>query len=269
MRWALDQVDYRSSRRDLRWHCTLQVQAACGVLYRVRLETVRGPKGRELGNQRPERRSAPYLATYRLGDLHGRQREILTGAPTPVRTCSTYNFKDALRAPGRGWPPFMQSAPRDGGADCEGRWVRPKLAGHQGNRGAPGAGCRPLARRAASAPARTHPRGRRTGCSPQRQRWRAVLQTGPSLRRPYSEALRAHGQERSLRSRRCAIPSGLWTAPTQGFRGACRRDGQDRALPHPVAAICSNRPSLSQLITGHWSKKVHVTHHADPIGRAF
>ena len=160
MRWALDQVDYRSSRRDLRWHCTLQVQAACGVLYRVRLETVRGPKGRELGNQRPERRSAPYLATYRLGDLHGRQREILTGAPTPVRTCSTYNFKDALRAPGRGWPPFMQSAPRDGGADYEGRWVRPKLAGHQGNRGAPGAGCLPLALRATSAPTRTQPRDR-------------------------------------------------------------------------------------------------------------
>jgi len=53
-----------------------------------------------------------------------------------------------------------------------------------------------------------------------------VLQWGPSLRRPHSEALRAHGQERSLRSRRCAIPSGLWTAAPQGFRGAYRRDGQ-------------------------------------------
>jgi hypothetical protein len=25
----------------------------------------------------------------------------------PARTCRTYNFKGALRAPGRGWPPSM------------------------------------------------------------------------------------------------------------------------------------------------------------------
>src|SRR5262249_3947207 len=84
-----------------------------------------------------------------------------------------------------------------------------------------------------------NPAADRTGCSPQRQRWLAVLQTGPSLRRPHSEALRARGQERSLRSRRCAIPSGLWTAAPQGFRGACRRDG--RGLEYAAAGILATR----------------------------
>jgi hypothetical protein len=40
------------------------------------------------------------------------------------------------------------------------------------------------------------------------------------------------GQERSLRSRRCAIPSSLWAAvPPQGFKGAYRRNGRVRAIP--------------------------------------
>jgi len=151
----------------------------------------------------------------------------------PVRTCSTYNFKGALRAPRPGLVTFHAKTPRDGGADCRAVQLPPVAGWPPEDHGVPGAGCLPLALRATSAPARTHPPAAdRLGSAPQRQRGRAGLQAGPSLRRPHSEALHARGQDRSLRSRRCAIPSGLWTAAPQGFRGACRRHGQIRVLPH-------------------------------------
>jgi hypothetical protein len=67
-----------------------------------------------------------------------------------------------------------------------------------------------------------------------------VLHAGPSLRRPHSEALHARGQERSLHSRRCAIPSGLWAAAPHGFRGAYRRDGQ--GLEYAPDGILASQP---------------------------
>jgi hypothetical protein len=137
-----------------------------------------------------------------------------------------YHFKGARSAPCRGSPPRMQERRAAAALAGKRRCVRPQLAGHQGGPWRAGASAAflwpfgPRRRRRALSPA-----ANRTGSAPQRQRWRAMLQTGPSLRRPHSEALRAHGQERSLRSRGCAIPSGLWTAAPQGFRGAYRRDG--------------------------------------------
>jgi len=67
------------------------------------------------------------------------------------------------------------------------------------DRGAPGAGCLPLAPSGhVGAGAHSTPATNHMGSAPQRQRRRAGLQTGPSLRRPHSEALRARGQDRSL-----------------------------------------------------------------------
>jgi hypothetical protein len=78
----------------------------------------------------------------------------------------------------------------------------------------------------------------------------------PSLRRPHSEALRAHGQGRSLRSRGYAIPSGLWTAaPRRASGGAYQRVGILRALAASVSILCSNRPGPSRSIAGHESIK--------------
>jgi hypothetical protein len=101
----------------------------------------------------------------------------------PVRTCSTYNFKGALRAPGRGLAAVHAKAPHDGGADYVAARHLPVAGWPLGNRDAPGVGCLPLALRATSAPARTHPTADHSGSAPQRQQWRAVLQNGPSLRR--------------------------------------------------------------------------------------
>ena len=106
---------------------------------------------------------------------------------------------------------------------------------------APPAALRPC--RATAASARTQPprpterAGRRYGSAMARG-----LQTGPSLRRPHPEALRARGQGRSLRSRRCAIPSGPWTATPQGFRGY-RRDGQ--GLEYALTASWQINPILA------------------------
>ena len=132
-----------------------------------------------------------------------------------------YHFKGARSAPGRGDLRTCKS-PRDGGAGCR-TAQDPRVAGWPpGDRDAPG-------RRLPSfgppghvgACAHSTPRGR-----PHRllaatsALARGAAKAAPSLRRPHSEALRAHGQERSLRSRGCAIPSGLWTAARAGIQGA-------------------------------------------------
>ena len=49
-------------------------------------------------------------------------------------------LKGALRAPGRGWPPFMRERRATAALTVERRSVRPSLAGHQGQRRS-GAGC--------------------------------------------------------------------------------------------------------------------------------
>ena len=77
-------------------------------------------------------------------------------SPYPVRTCSTYVFKGALRAPGPGLVVHAR-APRDNGADCRAA-QRPPIAGWPPeDSDAPGAAAFLWALRATSAPARTHP----------------------------------------------------------------------------------------------------------------
>jgi hypothetical protein len=95
-------------------------------------------------------------------------------------TCENplYYFKGARSAPGRGWPPSMRKRRAMAALTVKRRSVRPQLAGHQGTVARRGAGCLPLALRATSAPARTHPRDRSHRLLAQRQRWCAVLQTG-------------------------------------------------------------------------------------------
>jgi hypothetical protein len=46
-------------------------------------------------------------------------------SPYPVRTCSTYGFKGALRAPGRGWPSSMRKRRAMATLTVERRCVRP------------------------------------------------------------------------------------------------------------------------------------------------
>ena len=152
----------------------------------------------------------------------------------------------------------------------ERRSFRPRPAGQQGDRDAPGRWLPSFGPSGhVGASAHSTPAADRTGSAPQRQRSRAVLQTGPSLRRrilkPCVLAVKiARCARVAARSLRASGP-----LRRRDSEDACRRDGQDRALPHPVAAICSSRPGLSRLIAGHGSKKVHVTHGPDHTGRAF
>jgi len=141
-----------------------------------------------------------------------------------VRCCENlpYVFKGAQCAPG-GAPAVGAGRRATDPLMVRRRSVRPQLAGH---REPLLAGCRlpSFGLSATSAPAGTQSRGRPRGPGAATSAVAHRLQTGPSLQRLHPEALRARGQERS---RRCAIPSGLWTAAPQGFRGAYRRDGQD------------------------------------------
>jgi hypothetical protein len=40
--------------------------------------------------------------------LVAHRHSLILPSIRPVRTCSIYNFKGALRAPGQGWPLFMR-----------------------------------------------------------------------------------------------------------------------------------------------------------------
>ena len=163
-------------------------------------------------------------STYRSGDIHGRQREILTGThPLPTHPCEDLLYIQLQgRAPraGPGLAAVHAKAPRGGGADCGAAQHLP-ITGWppRGTVARRGAGYLPLALRAASAPPRTHPRDRPHGLRAATSAVARGAANGAIPPAPHSEALRARGQDRSLRSRRCAIPSGLWTAAPPGFRG--------------------------------------------------
>jgi hypothetical protein len=171
-----------------------------------------------------------------------------------VRTFNTASR--ALRAPDPGWPPFMRRRRATATLTVGRRSLRPWLAGGQGTvaRRAPAAFLWPL--RATSAPTRTHPRSRSHGQCPATSVVARGLQTWPSLRRPHPEALQDQPQGRACGASPCfAERRPLRPSLVRDSRGACRRDGQDRALAHPVAAVCSNRPGLSRLIAGHRHQK--------------
>jgi len=104
----------------------------------------------------------------------------------------------------------------------------------------------PRRRRRALSPAAGH-----MGSAPQRQRWRAGLQTGPSLRRPHSEALRARGQDRSLALASLRDPFGPLDRSAAGIQGRLSEGWPGPSATPPVAAVCSSRPGLSRLIAGH------------------
>jgi len=172
--------------------------------------------------------------------------------PCSVRTCSTYNFKGALRAPGPRLVAVQARAPRDNGDGCRAA-QRPPIAGWPPeDRGAPGAGCLPLAPSGhVGAGAHLVPATEHMGSAPQRQRWRAGLQTGPSLRRPHSEALRARGQDRSLALASLRDPFGPLDRSAAGIQGRLSEGWPGPSATPPVAAVGSSRPGLSRLIAGH------------------
>ena len=190
-------------------------------------------------------------------------------SPYPVRTCSTYVFKGALRAPGPGLVVHAR-APRDNGADCRAA-QRPPIAGWPPeDRGAPGAGCLPLAPSGhVGAGAHSPPATGHMGSAPQRQRWRAGRQTGPSLRRPHSQALRARGQDRSLTLASLRDPFGPLDRSAAGIQGRLSEGWPGPSATPPVAAVGSSRPGLSRLIAVIGTIKVHVTRHPGHIGRTF
>jgi hypothetical protein len=128
-------------------------------------------------------------------------------------------------------------APRDGGADCVAA-QHPPIAGWPlgGDRGAPGAGCLPLASSGhVGADAHSSPAADRTGGAPQRQQWRAGLQAGPSLRRPILKPCKIAGKGAPAARRLLAQAQTLARESWQGFISR-----QSEGWPGPSAAgVCS------------------------------
>jgi hypothetical protein len=128
-------------------------------------------------------------------------------------------------------------APRVDGADCRRRTVRSQLAGRQGDRDAPGAGCLPLALRATSAPARTQPRGR-----PHRQLAatsvvaRGAAKPTPSLRRRILKPC-----EFAVKSARCARVAAR-SLRDPGLRPRQVRWFTPLASSSPVDSTCGTPP---------------------------
>ena len=130
--------------------------------------------------------------------------------PCSVRTCSTYNFKGALRAPGPRLVAVQARAPRDNGDGCRAA-QRPPIAGWPPeDRGAPGAGCLPLAPSghvgvgAHSAPRPATWAARRNVSGGARDCKRGHP-SGARILKPCVLAVKIA----RWRSRLCAIPSGL------------------------------------------------------------
>ena len=169
-----------------------------------------------------------------------------------MRTCSTYNFKGALCAPGRGWPPFMRKRRTTAALTVERRCVPPVAGWPLGDRGAPGAGCLPLAPSGhVGADAHSPPRPTTWAARRNVSGGARGLQTGPSLRRPHSEALRARGQDRSLALASLRDPFGPLDRSAAGIQGRLSEEWPGPSATPPVAAVCSNRPGPSRLIAGH------------------
>ena len=145
------------------------------------------------------------------------------------------------RAPraGPGLAAVHAKAPRGGGADCGAAQHLP-ITGWppRGTVARRGAGCLPLALRAASAPPRTHPRGRPHGLlaatsAVARGAANGAIPSGARILKPCVLAVKiARCARVAARSLRASGP-----LRRRDSEGAWRRDGQDRALPMP----CSRR----------------------------
>jgi hypothetical protein len=158
MRWALDFVDYESSRPRY-----AVAPHAPGPGHPPRAPPL--PAG---GRTRVQR-----AGSWAIRGQHGSPRRIWQRAawaifmvasgrasPAPNHPCEDLLYIQLQgRAPraGPGLAAIHANAPRDGGADCGAAQHLPIAGWPPGDRGAPGAGCLPLALRATSAPARTHP----------------------------------------------------------------------------------------------------------------
>lgn len=152
-----------------------------------------------------------------------------------MRTFSTSSRARGARRAGAGRRSWKRYAPSPPPATRR-RTVRHQVAvtGGTVTRRAPPADLRPSGprrrRRALSPRGRPHEQPARRG-----QRWRASCPRWPPLRRPILKpcVLTVKGAPGGA-SR--AIPSGPWTAPPQGFSGAYRRDGLDRAPSEPTTS---------------------------------
>ena len=187
----------------------------------------------------------------------------LTRCTHPVRTCSTYNFKGALRAPGRCWPPPMTKRRAMVALTVERRSFRPQLAGHLGAvaRRAPAAFLWPFGprrRRRALGP-RGRPHGQRAATS-------AVargIASGVIPPAPDPEALQDRGQGRTCGASLAGASANpgprvltrIHPAPVGGM-------ARSELGPGFVAGSCSNQPASSRPDPDVAVVKQHVTHHA-------
>jgi len=237
MRWTPDLVDNRRSR--LRRAIARHAPGPCHLVRvlprptggrtqsHARERAITGQNGRP-----PVPGNVPLgqSSWEPAGEPH-RHPSAGTHPQAPIRPCEDLLYIQLQgRAPraGAGFAAVHAKAPRDGGADCGAAQHLP-ITGWPPRgpwrAGAPAAFLWPFGprrRRRALIPATG-----RTGCAPQRQRWRAVLQTGPSLRRrilkPCVLAVKiARCARVAARSLRASGP-----LRRRDSEGACRRDGQD------------------------------------------
>ncbi len=191
------------------------------------------------------------------------------GKRCPSEVVSTFFTVYQGRAPraGPGLAAVHAKAPHDGGADCV-------AAQHPPTTGWPARGPWRTGRRLPSfgpsghvgADAHSSPAADRTGSAPQRQQWRAGLQTGPSLRHPIMKPCKIAGKgapaARRLLTQAQTLPASL----DKDSAGANRRDGQVRARPGSVAGFCSNSPAPPRPDPAAVMTKKHVTHHPSHRG---
>jgi hypothetical protein len=181
---------------------------------------------------------ADQLADDCHASVDGAQSSRQPHRHLPVRTCSTYNFQGRAPRAGPGLATVHAKAPRDSDADCGAAQSPPVAGWRPGDRGAPGAGCLPLAPSGhvgadAHSPPQPIARAVRRNVS-----GGARLQTGPSLRRPHPEALQDQPQGR-------ACGASLCFAERRPLRLSLVRDSRGRlseGWPGPSApSSCSRR----------------------------
>ena len=219
---------------------------------------VRPPQHCTRSSPAPSSRAAPS------SPMHGRATTGWRVSATPAN-------------PAAGAPP-APAVRRDGRQDSRrGSDTRPAAAGtHKGAICAPRLGARrapaaflwPL--RATSAPTRTHPprptaRTTRRNVSDGARCCKRGHPSGARILKPCVLAVTI------ARCARVAARSLRASGPLRRRDSGAPVGGMARSerCPWPVAAICSNRPGLSRLITGHGSKNVHVTHHISHINYTF
>jgi hypothetical protein len=184
------------------------------------------------------------LSTFGYTCLPGVDRRIrLVCHAGSVTTCSTTSRAREARRAGA-WPCRHAGAPLEASSWRRSAHARPGAGWPQpGLRRASGAGCLPLALPGhVGADAAVKPAAHRTGSRRNVQPWRAVLQSGPSLRRlilkPCGSPSRARLRRVASRALRASgrLLAGIHAAPIGGMAGSelCPRLGLGPSPSHRV-----------------------------------